>query len=481
VSARLANFLFWAYILFLVWGSTTAYNPADPDLWHRLALGEALWTTGHFPSGDQFSYMADYKDVADHEWGSALIFYGLYQFGGEGAIVAVKIVTLAITITLLVWAGTMNQWRSVLTAAFYALVIFALLPSFQSTVRCMTFTHCFFALWLYWFQRERGGRPVPTWCYVVTIIPWANLHGGFAIGLAWLVMAGVVAAIEGGAWRKWALRFGLCALVTLINPFGYRLWISTGRALVTTRKGFAEWGPVSWWPDPTPYFAYKVLLLVAVVLIAVQIRRLGWRRVDRAGVLFIGVSILLSLSSARHTSLFAAVAGAFLPGVFPLHFRLGYIENPLNRLGFMAFRSALLIIPLFSTFMVTPGDGLALRYTDVACPVGAVEYLQGADVRGNLLVPFNYGSYALWELRGKMRVSMDGRYDLVYTPETYRRVDDFFYARGDWRGLLSASEKWPAPDAILVPVADKVWPQLLREPGWREAWHNKVDAVFLPR
>src|SRR5271170_3764931 len=106
-----SKFLFWAYLLFMVWGSATAYNPADPDLWHRLALGEALVKTGHFPAGDAFSYLADYQNIADHEWGSALIFYGLYRLGGEGAIVGIKIVTLTVTVALLVWAGTMNRGR----------------------------------------------------------------------------------------------------------------------------------------------------------------------------------------------------------------------------------------------------------------------------------------------------------------------------------------------------------------------------------
>ena len=32
--------------------------------WHRLALGEALFKTGHFPPGDAFTYLADYKQVA---------------------------------------------------------------------------------------------------------------------------------------------------------------------------------------------------------------------------------------------------------------------------------------------------------------------------------------------------------------------------------------------------------------------------------
>lgn len=478
MSTRLANVLFWTYILFMVWGSTTAYNPADPDLWHRLALGEALWQTGHFPSGDFFSYLSDYKNVADHEWGSALIFYGLYQLGGEGAIVGIKIVTLAVTIALLVWAGTMNRRRSVLTAAFYALIILTLLPSFQSTVRCMTFTHVFFALWLYWFQRERQGRPVPTWCYVLTIIPWANLHGGFVIGLAWLLVVAFLEIIQGGAWKKWIFRFALCALVTLINPFGARLWITVTRALLTTRQGFPEWAPVSWWPNLlAAYPTYKVLLFAVVVALGVQIYRRGWKNVDRPVVLIIALFALLSLSSARHTSLFAVVAGAFVPSLFPLDLRLGTLVDPLHRLGFMAISSFLLVLPLYSTFRVMPGDGLSLRYTDVSCPVGAVEYLEGKGVRGNLLVPFNYGSYALWELRGRMRVSMDGRYDLVYRPATYRRVDDFFFARGDWRGLLNS----PAPDAILVSVADAVYPKLLEEPGWREAWHDDTDAVFLPR
>jgi hypothetical protein len=109
--------------------------------------------------------------------------------------------------------------------------------------------------------------------------------------------------------------------------------------------------------------------------------------------------------------------------------------------------------------------------------VEAVGFLQHQAIRGKLLVPFNYGSYALWELRGKMRVSMDGRYDLVYRPETYRRVDDFYSARGDWPSLLTT----PAPDAILVPRNADVYPKLRNQPGWTEVWRDSWNAVFLPR
>jgi len=74
---------------------------------------------------------------------------------------------------------------------------------------------------------------------------------------------------------------------------------------------------------------------------------------------------------------------------------------------------------------------------------------------------------------------MDGRYDLVYRPETYERVNDFFAAELDWRSLLTS----PAPDAILVPIADAVYVRLKKEPGWTEAFRDSTntDAVFLPR
>ncbi len=108
--------------------------------------------------------------------------------------------------------------------------------------------------------------------------------------------------------------------------------------------------------------------------------------------------------------------------------------------------------------------------------MGAADFLERENQRGNLLVPFNYGSYALWRLRGRMRVSQDGRYDLVYRPETHRRVEDFFLARGDWPALL----REPAPAAVLLPVADPVYPKMRAEPGWREAYHDASDAVSSP-
>jgi hypothetical protein len=470
--------VFWSYLLFLVWASATVTNPADPDLWHRLAVGEFLWQHGHFPVGDTFSYLSDYKEIADHEWGCAVIFYALWQWGGGTAMVATKLVTLAVTLVLVVWAGIRDRSPAIWMAAYYALVLLAMLPAFQSTVRCMVFTQVLFALWVYWFQRERRGRPVPTVFYIATMILWANLHGGFAIGLAWLFLVTVVEAIYQGDWKKAAVRLGLCALATLVNPFGWELWISTGRALVANRSGFDEWAPVSWIATPLLYPGYKLLLVGVLLALAVQIYRKAWREMDQVAVILIGAFAVLSVISARHTSLFAVVAGALLPGLVGDDWKYVHGYHPLRKLGIMGLSAGPALIMFFLALRASSlGAGLTLEYPPVAAPVDAVDFLKKQNVRGNLLVSFNYGSYALWQLRGQMRVSMDGRYDLVYKPETYARVEDFFEARGEWNKLLTN----PAPDAILVSCAAEVYPKLKSESDWKEAWNNNVDAVFLPR
>ncbi len=477
VSSTLVKVLFWIYLLFLLVVFGTQTNPADPDLWHRLAVGEFLWQTHHFPLGDTFSYRPDYQNIADHEWGSALVFDGLWQGAGPIAIVITKLVTLALTLGLIIWAGIGSRRPTVGMAAFYALILLALLPSFQSTVRCMVFTHIFFALWLVWYQRERHGRRVATALYPLTMIVWANLHGGFFVGLFWLLIVAVLELIGRGDWSKWLLRFALSAAATLVNPFGVELWVSTARALVTSRHGFAEWAPVSWIAEPGIYPGYKLLLIFVVVALAVQLYRKGWRRLDQPALIFIGVFMLLALDSARHTSLFAVVAGVFLPGLFPMKWPRFFDRGPVRRLGMVAVNSALIIIPFFSALIVMGDARLALEFPPNSCPVASVEFLQSKKIHGNLLVPFNYGSYALWELRGKMRVSMDGRYDLVYRPETYQRNEDFFDAKKGWYDTLTH----PKPDAVLVPRSRAVYYKLRSDPGWKEAWHDPYDTVFLPK
>src|SRR6202012_4194785 len=56
---------------------------ADADLWGRLS-GAGLWLgSGNFPYRDTLSFTAPSQPWIDHEWLSALIFYGVLREFGE--------------------------------------------------------------------------------------------------------------------------------------------------------------------------------------------------------------------------------------------------------------------------------------------------------------------------------------------------------------------------------------------------------------
>ncbi|MCE0482859.1 MAG: hypothetical protein LV479_01320 [Methylacidiphilales bacterium] len=477
LTSRRWKIVLWIYLGILVVLLGTYTNTADADLWHLFALYDYLLKTGHFPPGDTFSYLADYRLVPDHEWGCAFVFAPLYFVFGPASLIFLKLALLFGTVGLTIRAGLGRRSPTMLEAFFYSLVTLTLLSSFLSTVRCEVFTHLFFALWLLWYQLERRGRHIPSWAYGLTMIAWANLHGGFILGLAWLAAVAAIEFFSGGNWIRHLRILGLCLLATLANPFGYELWVGVGRALLISRSSFDEWSPVPWLYPYNTFLGYKMLAGWTAVIVIGHVRLQGWKNCDRIAVILPLLFFVASILQVRHTSLFAVAAGGLLPPLFPPELSWQQIHGPGARLHRLAVRTVLFVLPLVLAMRLLPASqGFHLTYPSESCPAQAVAYLHDHDVRGRLLVDLNAGSYALWKLQNQMQVSIDGRYDLVYRPRTFNKVENFFHATGDWRRALTD----PPPDAVLVNLSDPVYPRMRAEPGWTEVYRNSSHAVFRP-
>jgi hypothetical protein len=464
-------------VLSALWGAS--YNPIDPDLWHRLALGEILIREKSFPVQDPFGYRSVAGPSYDHEWGSAVLFYLLYDRGGVGALIALKLGVLALTLAYVAKTGGVGDrpWSSG-KFLFYALILFALLPSFLPVIRCMVFTHLFFACWLCWLEAWRKGAALSFGLFLVTAVLWANLHGGFVVGLVLMGFYGVLAALQGRWEGRLAALFLLCSAATLINPYGINLWKATAEALYIPRPTFPEWAPVNWADGSYP--GYKVLVGLGLLLFLWKMRaRWNVKTVDWLALAALGGGLAISLRHARHTSLFAILAGVFFPAIWRSlpgpPWAMPWNEG-LKRLARSARALSSVALPFLVAVFLWPPDGVRVILPRESCPVGAVRYLQARDVRGRLLVPFNYGSYALWHLREHMRVSIDGRFDLVYTLESYEENRRFFQAEGSWREYLKGGRH----DAILCPRNASVVPLLRVTDGWKEVYSDGQTVVFLP-
>jgi hypothetical protein len=110
-------------------------------------------------------------------------------------------------------------------------------------------------------------------------------------------------------------------------------------------------------------------------------------------------------------------------------------------------------------------------------PRAAVAYLKAAQVEGNLAVLFDWGSYAIWHLSPRLRVSIDGRREAVYSPAQLAENATFLYGWPGWRSALDRK----AVDLALVSPRFPVHERLAATSDWRLAFADDTSAVFVRR
>jgi len=104
---------------------------------------------------------------------------------------------------------------------------------------------------------------------------------------------------------------------------------------------------------------------------------------------------------------------------------------------------------------------------------GAVTFLNGQPAGRRVLIWFDWGNYALWHLSPRMRISMDGRRETVYSPDLQDRHLRFYF---------------DAPGGASLPAdlaADYVWiPRTLPAvhrldaDGWRRIYEGEQSVIF---
>ena len=156
----------------------------DTDIWWHLRAGADTLDNGMIRA-DPFSFTKLGEAWIDHSWGAEIISHALWAVGGYGALeLLTGLLALAggVFVYLMSSGGTYLRCCVVGLASLTASVFWAPRPQM--------FTYALSALVLYvLFLRRYRGIDV-LWLLPVVMLVWANLHGGFAIGLA--LIAGVL-------------------------------------------------------------------------------------------------------------------------------------------------------------------------------------------------------------------------------------------------------------------------------------------------
>jgi hypothetical protein len=126
---------------------------------------------------------------------------------------------------------------------------------------------------------------------------------------------------------------------------------------------------------------------------------------------------------------------------------------------------------------------LALSVPNLRCirigpddlPADAVAILDRSGARGNLAVHFDWGEYVIWRLAPRIKVSIDGRRETVYSQAVRDENMRFMLGIWAWDALLVARDTGMA----LVHRDFPTFNLLKLAKGWSLVHEDKLSGLFV--
>jgi len=223
------------------------------DYWQHLARGRLIAREGAVVSVDRFTYTVAGQPFQDNNWLTQLLYHALHSAGGLELVQALNAAVLAVTLALVVRMCRKASGSSGVAAVVGAVCFLGLWQTFL--IRPQTFSMLLFVL-LYALLRRARERPAVLVFVPLVMAVWANVHGGFAVGLALILAHAAGAAMDllllrSGEGRSAHLFRLLACLITavaatLANPYGWGVYRYAGRlSAVGVERGIEEWMPPS--------------------------------------------------------------------------------------------------------------------------------------------------------------------------------------------------------------------------------------------
>jgi hypothetical protein len=125
-----------------------------------------------------------------------------------------------------------------------------------------------------------------------------------------------------------------------------------------------------------------------------------------------------------------------------------------------------LSLPHFSCIQVDP---MVIHF-----PARAVALLKDSGVSGNMAILFDWGEYALWHLSPRIKVSVDGRRETVYSERALTENLNFRTGINDWDAILRNHDTHLALVSTTLPSFNL----MKLKPGWRLIHEDVTAGLF---
>lgn len=479
--ARYSLFRYSPLLFLIIIIVADASQWADPDLWIHLRAGQSILASWRVPAIDAYSYSVPGAIWTDHEWLCQALMALAYDHLGVLGLKIWKLLMVAATLGFT--SLSLAETGAAPSLQFKIMTVVAVALMEQLQYRPQLFTYALFAGLLVLLARDWYGRRAPLLLVIPLMAIWANLHGGFVMGIAALgIYAGcvMICALSGDAAKmRRAFKLGALTLAasaaTLLNPWGIGLWRLIWRAATdpVSRIANDDWLPLSraveaqWSHSHSGaiFVLCGVGLMAATALAVILAPRAG----DFPFVAIAAIMCAAAISSSRNLP-FAVIACAS-PLILRLTKKGGQCESDVQtRSAVNPWIAGLLAIVAVWRLGIVSGR----LQSATANPAGAIRFMRQNSLHGNILNDFNWGDYLIWRLEPQSKVFIDGRYDTLYPYSLIRQYIDF---RFDLPGAQKTLDGWPH-DFVLVSPDTPAYKMMVKQSGWTLIYLDSVSALF---
>ena len=457
------------YLIFLSVGEILL---RDSDTLWQIRIGQWIVENGAMPYTDVHSFTRLGEPWMSSSWLSQVLYAVSYQsLGWAGPVILTSLaIGATVTIFMYLFADYLDPTRAIL------LVTLAVLESgthFLARPHMLAFP--FMVAFLGGLMAAADRRSSPSWLLLPVLALWANLHGGFVLGLALIGPIGLEAL-----WTcerkdrvrltiQWTL-FGIAAVVACCcTPYGWNTLIGAAKILSLGKllSMIWEWMPANF--ATWSFFEFTLLGLIGLGFyrgLSLSVPRI---------ILLLGL-LWMALSHARNIEIFAfiaplVVAKPFAEQLGTLRAAMTPAREGQSRAPVMMLAAIAVAVAGWASTQVFISHH-PFAFLPSQTPVAAVDVLQKRQAQ-RIFSTSPFGGYLLSR---DIKAFIDGRAELY--GEQF--VLDYFDAvtAKDVNTLLAMLDKYQIDATLLGPnlPATKVLDHIA---GWKRVYADDIAVIHI--
>lgn len=473
--------------LILVWASHMLKPLFDNDFYWHLKTGCWIWDHKALPSVDPFSIPPQPEDphrtrfMLTSYWLFQLMLCAFHKIAGVGGIIFFRFILASIFIAVFYRFSVGKKPVTALVAGIGITQVFSEFfperPQFISFICCavllsIVFTH---------ISERREGLLSLLVPLCLTMLLWANTHGGFLLGdilLLYILLAESFKFVHPGLepvsrkeYAHLAISIGSAILVSLINPnhiYSFEAMTSYAEASsiihTSTLENSNLYEFFTLVGGTQPAVTICTYLLTLVVFLKSR---------DRTNITWIGILLLLGYMGLQHVRYHPF----FLISAMLLVIR--YFDTAVT--GKVSASVIIIFLITVATLSLsrTPQNFKRIsQYGWIPAayfPVKVCDYLVEHGIEGNVFTTVDWGGYVLWRVAPERKIFIDGRH---MDPS---RSWEYFFNMNNWKVLY---DKYDIR-VVILPIYDapnklsEVTRKMEMDPGWLLVNRNNNGSLFV--